>query len=80
MCYKAVLTIIASFLLIGSYIPYFRDIYSGKTKPHAFSWFIWSLSACIAFAASIVKGGGAGAWVMGMSGAACFILKVANKN
>lgn len=30
-------------MIIGiySYLPYFRDILKGKTKPHAFTWLIW---------------------------------------
>src|SRR5207253_1528641 len=49
------------------YIPYFRDIIKRKTKPHAFSWFIWGLLTAIAFFAQLTKGGGAGAWVSGFT-------------
>lgn len=59
-----------------SYIPYFRDIFSGKTKPHAFSWFIWGLLTAIAFFAQLAKGAGAGSWMMGLSAVACFTIFV----
>lgn len=69
--YKAIISSIAVALALGSYIPYFRDIARGKTKPHAFSWLIWSLLHAIGFGASLVKGGGAGSWVTGASTLAC---------
>src|SRR5580698_5703228 len=57
----------ASAILIGciSYVPYFRTIFSGKTKPHAFSWLVWGILTAIAFGGQIVGKGGAGAWVTG---------------
>ncbi len=55
--------------LIG-YLPYYRDIFRGITRPHPFSWFLWSLLAAIAFAAQLVEGAGPGAWASGISAAA----------
>jgi hypothetical protein len=61
-------------VLIGflSYIPYFRDILRNKTKPHAFSWLVWSVLTGIAFSAQIVKGGGAGSWINAGTALMCF--------
>jgi len=42
---------------------YFRDIFAGKTKPHAYSWLVWATLTGVAFAGQITNGGGAGAWV-----------------
>lgn len=56
-----------------SYIPYFRDIFSGKTKPHAFSWFVWGLLTAIAFFAQLEKGAGAGSWLTGFTSVSCFV-------
>lgn len=64
--HKTVLGIIASVVAIGAYIPYFRDIFKGKTKPHIFSWLIWSLLGGIAYTAQVVKGAGAGSWQNGI--------------
>ena len=63
-------------LTIGliSYIPYFRGILANKTKPHAFSWFIWGLLTAIAFFAQVTSGAGPGAWVTGFSAIVCFII------
>lgn len=59
--------------IIG-YIPYFRDIFKGKTKPHAFSWLIWGILTAIAFAGQVTSNGGYGAWVTGFTAFCCFII------
>ena len=66
-------------IVIGmySYIPYFRDIFAGKTKPHAFSWFVWFLLTAIAFFAQIAGKGGAGAWVTGFTAIVALAITVA---
>jgi hypothetical protein len=55
-------------LTITMYAPYIRSIRKGHTKPHTFSWIIWSLSAFIVFFAQLADDGGAGAWPIGVSG------------
>lgn len=67
--YKIILGISASVLGFIGYVPYFRDIFQGRTKPHIFSWFVWSLLTGIAFFAQLSKGAGAGAWVTGFTAA-----------
>jgi hypothetical protein len=59
-----ILAIVIGFI---GYVPYFRTIFSGKTKPHAFTWFVWGLLTAIAFAGQIAGKGGAGAWVTGFT-------------
>ncbi len=63
MSFNLAFSILASCAAIASYAPYIRDIHNGKTKPHAFSWFIWALLTYIAGAAQLVGGGGVGAVV-----------------
>ncbi len=65
-------------LVIGviSYIPYFRDIYRGTTKPHPFSWFIWGVLDTTVFIAQVVKGAGAGAWVTGFTTLVTFFITI----
>lgn len=60
-----------AFGLFG-YIFYVRGILQGKVKPHAFTWFVWGLLTAIAFVAQIVEGGGAGAWVTGVTALCSF--------
>jgi len=65
--YKTYVGAVAAAVGILGYVPYYRDIFRGTTKPHPFSWFIWALLAGIAFAAQIIKGAGPGAWASGIS-------------
>lgn len=58
--------------LIGNVL-YFRDVLAGKTKPHFFSWLVWSILTSIAFAAQIVEGGGIASLVLGVSALFCFV-------
>lgn len=52
--------------MIG-FIPYFRNLLAGKTKPHTFSWLIWGILSTITFTAQIVSGAGPGAWIIGVA-------------
>lgn len=72
--YHVVLGSLATCIAFISYIPYFRDILKGTTKPHPFSWFIWGFITAIIFAAQIVEKGGAGAWTAGLTAVACFVI------
>lgn len=60
---KVVVAIISIVMTLVGYSFYFRDIFAGKTKPHAFSWLVWAALTGIAFAGQITSGGGAGSWV-----------------
>ncbi len=51
-----------------AYFPYIVSILQGKTKPHVFSWVIWSVTTSIVFLAQLADKGGAGAWPIGFSG------------
>ncbi len=61
------LGILAVALGLLGYVFYIRGIIQGKVKPHAFTWFVWGLLTAIAFVAQITGGGGAGAWVTGIT-------------
>ena len=60
---KTLLGLVATALVFIGYIPYLRDIVKGKTKPHVYSWFLWSFVTLIAFALQISGGAGTGAFV-----------------
>lgn len=62
--------------LLG-YVPYFISIIKNKTKPHAFSWFVWGLLTAIAYFAQIADGAGPGAWATGFTAVACFVIVIA---
>ena len=61
--FKTIIGVAAVALTFIGYIPYFRDIFNGKTTPHLFSWFIWILTSAIIYALQVASGAGPGAWV-----------------
>jgi hypothetical protein len=42
--FKLFFSSLASLLLIIGYLPYFRDIFKKKTRPHLFTWLIWTIT------------------------------------
>lgn len=74
--YHIVLAAIAAVIGLLSFVPYFRDILNGSTKPHIFSWFVWSLLVGITFLIQISQGGGIGAWVTGLESICCFAVTI----
>jgi hypothetical protein len=65
---KIIAGILASLLAIAAVVPYIVTTLRGQTKPHLFSWLIWTLLNVIGFCAQIAGGAGPGAWVTAMSG------------
>lgn len=63
MTIKELLGAIAVVLTILGYIPYIRDTLKGKTTPHVYTWFLWSLVSYIAFALQISDKAGPGAYL-----------------
>ena len=57
-------------------VPYIRDIFLNKTKPHAFSWFVWGLIESIVFFAQITSGGGIGSMIAGVSAATSLFISI----
>ncbi len=60
---KIIISVIAVILTFVGYFGYIRDIVKGKTKPHVFSWFIWSIITGIIYALQVSAGAGPGSWV-----------------
>lgn len=73
---KTLLTVVALLLAVLSYIPYFRDILNGKTKPHAFTWLVWCVMSTVAFFSQVSDGGGVGTWVLAFTAIMNFIIFV----
>lgn len=71
MTFQIIVGWIGAVLSVVSCLPYIRDIFLGKTKPHAFSWLIWSILSGVGFAAQLVEHGGAGSWVLGVATPFC---------
>ena len=58
---KIISTIIATVIGIVAFLPYFRDIFLLKTKPHAYTWLIWSITQSTAVFGIWYGGGSWGA-------------------
>ncbi len=64
---KIILGAIAALLALFSSFLYIRDIFRGNTKPHTYTWLIWSIVTTIAFVGQWVSGGGPGSWATGVA-------------
>ena len=65
---KELLGILAVVVTFALFVPYIASIRRGEVKPHVFSWVIWGLGTITVCLAQLADGGGAGAWVIGVSG------------
>ncbi len=54
---KLVFSVVASVIAIVFYYPYIRDIFLKKTKPHIYTWLIWSITMGTA-TMGVLKGDG----------------------
>jgi hypothetical protein len=71
------LALAAIAIAVVSYSLYIRDIVAGHTKPHAFTWGIWTVLAALIFAQQYAHGAGPGAWptaFVSIAGAIIFTL------
>lgn len=72
------LGLLAVAIAIVSYGLYFRDIFAGRTKPHALTWLIWSILNSVVFYQQLMAGAGPGAWVTGAAAVANLLIFVAS--
>lgn len=52
-----------------AYLPYIYGIVRRHTRPHFFSWLIWSITTTIIFMVQLSEQSGPGGWSIGVSGA-----------
>jgi hypothetical protein len=57
---KTAFGIIASLIGTGCFIPYISDIYKKKTKPHIYTWLIWTILQVTGVVAMYNSGAGIG--------------------
>ncbi|MGH3428381.1 MAG: hypothetical protein ACRDQZ_12575 [Mycobacteriales bacterium] len=60
---KEALGTIGALATLPGFVIYLRGVFRGNTRPHAFSWLIWSSLNAIAFGVQITEHGGAGSLV-----------------
>jgi hypothetical protein len=68
---KEIISAIAVVLTFIAYIPYYRDILHGRTRPHVYSWSLWGLLTVLIVALQIKGGAGAATWVTAAAGLLC---------
>jgi hypothetical protein len=71
---KEIIGVIAALLGLIAYAPYLRDILKGKTKPHPYSWFVWSLTNLVILALQVTHGAGPGAYTTATVSAIGFVV------
>lgn len=61
---------------IVGYLPYIRDLFLKRTKPHVFSWVIFTIMGGTGFVAQMSDGAGAGAWTLAAGTLMSFIILI----
>jgi hypothetical protein len=74
MEYKSIISIVAIILVFFGYAPYIYDTIKGETRPHIFSYLLWSILMGIIFALQLESGGGFGSWVTFFVGLVIFFV------
>lgn len=59
---KIIFTIISTIIGVAAFWSYLRDIFSLKTKPHVYTWLIWTITQGTAVVGILYGGGGWGAF------------------
>jgi len=65
---KLTLSTVAIVLTFVAFYPYLHSIVRGVTRPHVFSWIIWSATTITVFFAQVAAQAGVGAWPVGAAG------------
>ena len=73
---KEFLGVLSGALSVVGYVPYMCDILKGRTRPHIFSWVIWTLVVGVAFAAQVFENAGPGSWAAGLVCIICAVVVV----
>ena len=71
---KLSFALVAAILAIVGNVPYLRDVIRKKTKPHTYSWMVWSIVSGVTFFGQLAKGAGVGAISTGASEIFTFII------
>lgn len=71
---KILITIMGLVTALFGFAPYIIDILKRKTKPHSFTWFIWSFLAGVAFFGQQADEGGMGTWITAIISAMSLII------
>jgi hypothetical protein len=71
---KDVLTILTIALGIVAYIPYLKDLIFGNTKPHIYSWLVWTILNITLFSIQFNNGAGPISFIYLVTGVICTVI------
>ena len=71
---KIIFALVALVLIVAASVPYIVDMLKGKTKPHLYTWLVWSITTGIAAAGVFYGNGGYPALTTGVGAALSFII------
>ncbi|MEK7594851.1 MAG: hypothetical protein AAB436_04395 [Patescibacteria group bacterium] len=71
---KETLAIIAALIAVAGNIPYLRDCFTKRVKPHPYTWLVWTIVSGITLFGQLAKGAGIG--VLPTAVALCFTIAI----
>lgn len=71
---KETLAIIAALIAIAGNLPYLRDCFTRRVKPHPYTWLVWTIVSGITLFGQLAKGAGIGALPAAV--ALCFTIAI----
>lgn len=74
MDFKLIFGLLATILSIFAFLPYLRDIFKNKTKPHLYSWLVWSIIQTVGVLAMIKGGAEFGSWGLAIGCLFCILI------
>lgn len=72
--YQILFTILSVVIGIYCFIPYIRDIFKGTTKPHLYTWFIWTVLQTVGVLAMLNAGARFGTASLALGAVLCFFI------
>ncbi len=76
MISSSVIGLVALSLGVGQACVYLSSILRKRTRPHLFTWLVWSLLSSIVFMAQIHDHAGPGSWAVGLDALACLVIAI----
>lgn len=74
--HQEIIGAIAFLIGLSGTVIYIRSILIRKTKPHLYTWMVFSILTTIAFLAQIYDHGGPGSWTTGMTAFSCICIAI----
>ncbi|MEK7059592.1 MAG: hypothetical protein AAB971_02460 [Patescibacteria group bacterium] len=71
---KELLAIIAALIAIAGNVPYLKDTFAKRVRPHPYTWLVWAIVSGITLFGQIAKGAGVGALPTAV--AECFTITI----